>query len=370
MKRPSYHLAQLNIGRLVAPVDSLLLADFMALLDPVNATADASPGFVWRLQTDEGNATSLHIYGDDELIVNMSVWESKDALWNYVYSGDHLAAMRRRREWFKRIEQFMCLWWVPAGHLPDIPEAEERLTQLRDEGPGPASFTFKRDFPPPGSIPPELVVFDCDGVLVDSEPTTAEVMAELITEIGVPTTPEDVMREYVGDWWPDSERKIQAKLGRPLPDDFEATYRSRQDRALSEGVEPVGGVLDVIDAVEAAGLRTCVASNGPHPKMEITMGSAGVRERFEGRIFSSADVGRGKPAPDLFLHVAREMGVAPEACIVIEDSALGVRGARAAGMAAYGYTGHASAAKLGAAGAHTFGSMAELPSMLGLEAGP
>ncbi len=97
------------------------------------------------------------------------------------------------------------------------------------------------------------------------------------------------------------------------------------------------------------------------------MGSAGVRERFEGRIFSSADVERGKPAPDLFLHVAEEMGVAPEACIVIEDSALGVRAARASGMPAYGYTGHAPASKLAAAGAHAFDSMAELPGLLGLE---
>ena len=149
MERSSYQLAQLNIGRLIAPVESPLVADFMALLDPVNALADASPGFVWRLQTDEGNATALHIYRDDSLNVNMSVWESKEALWNFVYSGEHLAVMRRRREWFTRIEQFMCLWWVPAGHLPDIPEAEERLTHLREHGPTPAAFTFKTDFPPP-----------------------------------------------------------------------------------------------------------------------------------------------------------------------------------------------------------------------------
>ena len=183
----------------------------------------------------------------------------------------------------------------------------------------------------------------------------------------MPTTPEDVMREYVGDWWPDSMRKIEAKLGRPLPPDFTETYRTRQDAALSEGVEPVAGVIDVVDAVEAAGLETCVASNGPHPKMEITMGSAGVRERFEGRIFSSADVERGKPAPDLFLHVAEEMGVAPEACIVVEDSALGVRAARASGMAAYGYTGHAPLRSSLRRARTRSDSMAELPALLGLE---
>jgi glycosidase len=143
-----FHLAQLNIGRLVAPVDSPLVAEFIALLDPVNALADAAPGFVWRLQADDGNATSFHIYGDDTLNVNMSVWESREALWSFVYSGDHLAVMRRRREWFTRLEQFICLWWVPAGHLPDIPEAEGRLTHLREHGPTPTAFTFKAYFPP------------------------------------------------------------------------------------------------------------------------------------------------------------------------------------------------------------------------------
>ena len=131
-------------------MDSELMAGFVALLDPVNELADASPGFVWRLQTDEGNATSLRIFGDDEQLVNMSVWESADALWNFVYSGDHLAVMRRRREWFQGFgDIYMCLWWVPAGHIPDIPEAETRLTHLREQGPTPTAFTFKSAFPPP-----------------------------------------------------------------------------------------------------------------------------------------------------------------------------------------------------------------------------
>ena len=202
---------------------------------------------------------------------------------------------------------------------------------------------------------------------MDSEPTTAEVMAELITEIGVPTTPEDVMRDYVGDWWPDSMRKIEEKLGRALPSDFTQTYRSRQDAALSEGVEPVAGVIDVVDVVEAAGLRTCVASNGPHPKMEITMGSAGVRERFEGRIFSSADVERGKPAPDLFLDVAEEMGVAPGG--LHRHRGLGAWRSRGKGVGDAGLRLHGSRSsrEAAAAGAHTFDSMAELPRLLGLE---
>lgn len=347
-------------------MDSELMAGFQALLDPVNALADAAPGFVWRLQTEEGNATSLYIYDDPHQMVNMSVWASADSLWDFVYSGDHLAVMRRRREWFTRMEQFMCLWWVPAGHRPDVKEAEARLTQFRGHGSSPAAFTFKSRFPPPAATPAEVIVFDCDGVLVDSEPATCVVMADLITEIGLPTTPAECMRDYVGDWWPDTMRKIEAKLGQPLPGDFTDKYRSRQDEALSKGVGPVEGVVDVVDAVEAAGLRTCVASNGPHAKMDITLGTSGLRERFNGRIFSSSDVERGKPEPDLFLHVAERMGVAPEACRVIEDSALGVAGARAAGMAAYGYASHAPRQKLATAGAVTFDAMSELPALLGL----
>ena len=119
LESPSFHVAQVNIARPKAPVDSPLLADFKALLDPVNAIADAAPGFVWRLQDESGNATALRIF-DDALMVNMSVWASVDALWEFVYASDHLAVMRRRREWFARMEHFMSLWWVPAGHIPEI----------------------------------------------------------------------------------------------------------------------------------------------------------------------------------------------------------------------------------------------------------
>jgi len=144
----SFHLAQVNIARPKAPVDSPLLAEFAALLDPVNALADAAPGFVWRLEDDSGNATAIPVLGDASLIVNMSVWESVEALWDFVYSGGHLAVMRRRREWFKRIEAFMCLWWVRAGHTPDVAEAEQRLLRLREQGPTPGAFTFKQRFEP------------------------------------------------------------------------------------------------------------------------------------------------------------------------------------------------------------------------------
>jgi hypothetical protein len=140
----------------VAPVDAPALADFTALLDPVNAIADDSPGFVWRLQTEEGNATSIPVFGDDRLIVNMSVWESIDLLVDFVYrSGDHLAVMRRRREWFERIRVFMALWWVPAAHRPTVAEAEKRLEHLRAHGPTPFAFTFRERFPAPddGALP-------------------------------------------------------------------------------------------------------------------------------------------------------------------------------------------------------------------------
>lgn len=123
----------------------------MALLDPVNAIADAAAGFVWRLQTEAGNATSIPVLGDDRLIVNMSVWASIDQLADFVYRSGHVAVMRRRREWFERIKVFMALWWVPAGHLPTVAEAEERLEHLRTHGPTAHAFTFRERFPAPGA---------------------------------------------------------------------------------------------------------------------------------------------------------------------------------------------------------------------------
>lgn len=132
-------------------MDTPALAEFMALLDPVNAIADAAAGFVWRLQTEAGNATSIPVLGDDRLIVNMSVWASIDQLADFVYRSGHVAVMRRRREWFERIKVFMALWWVPAGHLPTVAEAEERLEHLRSHGPTARAFTFRQRFPAPGA---------------------------------------------------------------------------------------------------------------------------------------------------------------------------------------------------------------------------
>jgi hypothetical protein len=144
-----FHLAQINIGRARGPVDGPMLADFMALLDPVNELADSSPGFVWRMQTEEGNNTALRPYDDDRIIVNMSTWESIDALWSFVYGGFHLEVMRRRREWFERFEStYLGLWWVPAGTLPTVDDAKLRLASLDAHGPTPYAFTFKQRFSP------------------------------------------------------------------------------------------------------------------------------------------------------------------------------------------------------------------------------
>jgi hypothetical protein len=122
------------------------MAEFVASLDPVNALADQAPGFVWRLQTDDGNSTAIRAFDDDRVIVNMSVWESIDQLTDFVYRSGHIDVMRRRREWFERIRVHMALWWVPVGHVPSVAEAEERLAHLQAHGPAPYAFTFKARF--------------------------------------------------------------------------------------------------------------------------------------------------------------------------------------------------------------------------------
>ncbi|ANZ36859.1 hypothetical protein BBK82_13030 [Lentzea guizhouensis] len=142
-------LAQVNISRLLAPLDSPQLAEFVAALDPVNAVADTAPGFRWRLQNEDGNATALRVFDDDWLIVNMSVWESPQALLDYVYGEAHRAVLRGRRQWFHApAEAMTALWWVPAGHRPSITEAEERLVHLRAHGPTSEAFTLKQIYDP------------------------------------------------------------------------------------------------------------------------------------------------------------------------------------------------------------------------------
>lgn len=156
-----YQLAQLNIARMKFDMESPEMRDFVDALDPVNASADASEGFVWRLQDEDGNATEYLIWDDPNWLVNMSVWESLDHLKAFVRSDLHVSVMRRRREWFSEmVEAYVVLWWVPAGHRPTVAEAQARLEKLRAEGPGPEAFSFARPFPPPTSESSRLGAID------------------------------------------------------------------------------------------------------------------------------------------------------------------------------------------------------------------
>ncbi|MDO0936280.1 DUF3291 domain-containing protein [Streptomyces sp. DG2A-72] len=155
-----YELAEVNIARLKFPLDSPELKDFVDALDPVNADADAADGFVWRLQSDDGDATDIQVFGDEWLIINMSVWRDANALTAYMYQGRHREMLARRREWFERVEEaMMAMWWVPAGHRPTVAEAESRLLHLRTNGPTPYAFTLRTSFPAEGAqpVPVEVV---------------------------------------------------------------------------------------------------------------------------------------------------------------------------------------------------------------------
>jgi Domain of unknown function (DUF3291) len=147
----SFHLAQVNIGRFRAPIDSPLMEGFRRQLDPINALADASPGFVWRLQTDDGDATAIRPYPDDDLMaINMSVWESLETLQRFVYRSAHVGTLREKQQWFEPLPgPILALWWIPAGHLPTVAEALERLAHLEKHGPTPHAFTFRTPFPAP-----------------------------------------------------------------------------------------------------------------------------------------------------------------------------------------------------------------------------
>ena len=146
-----YQLAQLNVARMIAPLTDPVMADFVANLEPVNALAERSPGFVWRLQTEGGDATALRPYDDDRIIVNLTVWENAASMREFVYRGDHAAIMKRRREWFERLaDMYLVLWWVPAGHRPSVKEAIARLEHLKRHGPSQEAFTFREPYPMPG----------------------------------------------------------------------------------------------------------------------------------------------------------------------------------------------------------------------------
>ena len=146
----AHHLAQVNVATLLAPLDGPELAGFVAQLEPINALADGSPGFVWRLQTEDGDATAIRPYEDDRVMVNLSVWASFEALRTFVYATRHLEVMRHRRQWFSRMaDPYLALWWVPAGAIPTVAEAKERLELLTRQGPTADAFTFRVPFPEP-----------------------------------------------------------------------------------------------------------------------------------------------------------------------------------------------------------------------------
>ncbi|MEY7980649.1 HAD family hydrolase [Streptomyces pilosus] len=210
----------------------------------------------------------------------------------------------------------------------------------------------------------DLVIFDNDGVLVDSEPISNRLLAAYLTELGHPTSYEESIRDYMGSAMHRVHDLVEERTGRRLPTDFDDVFHTRVFAAFERELKPVVGATDVLEQLTADGVPYCVASSGSHERIRVGHRSAGLDRWFDDeRIFSSQDVGRGKPAPDLFLYAAERMGVAPERCVVVEDSPLGVRAAVAAGMDVYGFTAMTPAAKLAGA-ARFFDDMRELNALL------
>jgi HAD superfamily hydrolase (TIGR01509 family) len=207
----------------------------------------------------------------------------------------------------------------------------------------------------------DLVIFDCDGVLVDSERLAVRIESRLITELGWPLTEQDVLERFVGRSDAHMLSEIEAALGRAVPE-WTDLYQERLFAAFHAELAPVDGVADAIDALAMA---TCVASSGTHEKMALTLGLTGLHDRFADRIYSTTEVANGKPAPDLFLHAADQMGVEPGRCVVVEDSRSGVDAARAAGMRSLGYAGGITPpAWLEGPNTVVFTAMADLPRLV------
>jgi HAD superfamily hydrolase (TIGR01509 family) len=210
----------------------------------------------------------------------------------------------------------------------------------------------------------DLVIFDNDGVLVDSEPVSNRLLAEYLTELGHPTSYEDSIRDYMGSAMHRVHDLVLERTGKRLPDDFDDVFHARVFAAFERELKPVPGITAVLEKLAADATPYCVASSGSHERIRVGHRTTGLDRWFDdARIFSSQDVGRGKPAPDLFLHAARRMGVEPARCVVVEDSPLGVRAAVAAGMDVLGFTAMTPAERLTGAG-QLFSSMEELPDLL------
>jgi len=215
---------------------------------------------------------------------------------------------------------------------------------------------------PKTSGPFELVIFDCDGVLVDSEPITSRVFTEMLNELGLAITMNQVFEQFVGNSLAYCLERARQLLKRDVPADFAQRYQQRAAEALQRELKAVPGIEGVLEAIQ---VPYCVASNGSMEKMQVTLGMTGLLPRFKDRLFSISEVARGKPHPDIFLYAAEKSGTSPSACAVIEDTSTGVAAGVAAGMTVFGYCAITPAQRLIDAGAHyTFDRMSELPSLL------
>ncbi|GHD32412.1 hydrolase [Streptomyces violarus] len=210
----------------------------------------------------------------------------------------------------------------------------------------------------------DLVIFDNDGVLVDSEPISNRLLAAYLTELGHPTSYEESIRDYMGSAMHRIHELVLERTGQRLPESFDDVFHARVFAAFEKELVAVAGVSGVLEKLAADGVPYCVASSGSHERIRVGHRTTGLDRWFdEGRVFSSQDVGRGKPAPDLFLYAAQRMGAAPERCVVVEDSPLGVQAAVAAGMDVYGFTAMTPAERLAGA-TRLFSDMGELADLL------
>lgn len=211
----------------------------------------------------------------------------------------------------------------------------------------------------------QLVIFDCDGVLVDSEPITNRIFMEMLGDIGLRLTIDEMHHHFVGKTMRQCMSIVQELRGKPIPPAFLDAYHRRTHDALGESVEAMPGARETIEALRARGIALCVASSGEHEKMRVTLGRTKLLQYFDGRMFSATEVARGKPFPDVFLHAAERMGFATGESLVIEDSEPGVRAAAAADMTAVGFTHATPADKLRAAGAHrTIGTLVDVLGLI------
>jgi len=214
---------------------------------------------------------------------------------------------------------------------------------------------------------PALVIFDCDGVLVDSEAISNRIMAESINAVGVSITYEECRARFVGGTLQRVIDTVEEWRGTPLPPGWRESFEARRNEAFRKELKAVPGAEDVIGILREHAIPFCVASSGSPKKMELTLEITGLRRHFADNVFSATMVAAGKPAPDLFLHAAEQMGQQPETCVVVEDSLLGVAAGVAAGMRVLAYAAETDADALKAAGAQPFGDMAELPGLIGIE---